>query len=172
MQQNVKGMTVLEAMVATIVLGVLLSIAVPAFHQQIQQSRLTATTNQLITAIHFARTEALRTGQRVVLCSSANQTACQTQADWHVGWIIFLDPAASGQPDGQPLRVHRFDDQTSITITGNQPVAQYISYTADGRAKLLSGALQMGTLQICGPTAGRALVLNSGGRVRNNAIDC
>ena len=172
MQQSVKGMTVLEVMITTVVLGVLLSIAAPAFKHQVQQSQLTAATNQLVTAIHYARAEALRTGQRVVLCSSANQTTCQPQADWHDGWIIFLDPAASGQPDGQPLRVHRFDNQASISITGNQPVAQYISYTADGRAKLLSGALQMGTLQICGPTAGRALVLNSGGRVRNNVIDC
>ncbi|HHQ69379.1 MAG TPA: prepilin-type N-terminal cleavage/methylation domain-containing protein [Halothiobacillaceae bacterium] len=165
------GFTVLEWMAAITILSIVLAVGIPSFNQQLEQSRLTAATNSLLTGIHFARTEALRIGQRVVICTSADQQTCQPQAAWHDGWIIFPDPTASGQPDGPLLRVHKASG-ANITITGNQPVANYISYTPDGRTKFLSGAMQMGTITLCGSNYGRQLVINHAGRVRTVRIEC
>jgi len=54
-----------------------------------------------------------------------------------------------------------------ITIVGNRPVADYVSYTSLGHARLPNGALQMGTFTVCssGLTALKVILGNSG-RVR------
>jgi type IV fimbrial biogenesis protein FimT len=56
-----------------------------------------------------------------------------------------------------------------ITISGNLPIADYVSYTAMGMARTRSGALQMGTFTVCSKGQ-KALhvVLAESGRVRIN----
>ncbi len=57
--------------------------------------------------------------------------------------------------------------RSNVTVTGNRPVADYVSFTNLGTARLLSGALQMGTMTVC-RRGQRAVdvVLVSTGRVR------
>ena len=52
-------------------------------------------------------------------------------------------------------------------IVGNAPVADYVSYTSLGFARLRTARLQMGTFSVCSPRQ-RALhvVLANSGRVR------
>ena len=54
-----------------------------------------------------------------------------------------------------------------ISVSGNRPVDDYVSYTGLGEARMLNGALQMGTFTVCSPGQ-RALhvVLANTGRVR------
>jgi archaellum component FlaG (FlaF/FlaG flagellin family) len=54
-----------------------------------------------------------------------------------------------------------------VYVHGNAPVANYVSFTALGHARMLNGALQMGTLQVClsGYDAIK-VVLANGGRAR------
>ena len=51
-----------------------------------------------------------------------------------------------------------------ITVQANHPVADYVSYTSLGHARLLSGALQMGTFVVCKPgqDALKVVLANSG----------
>jgi len=62
-----------------------------------------------------------------------------------------------------------------ITITANGPLDDYVSYTSIGHARMLNGALQMGTFTIC-KRGQRALhvVLANSGRVRTErtAVAC
>ena len=54
-----------------------------------------------------------------------------------------------------------------VTIRGNRPVADYVSYTAAGHARRFDGALQMGTFTVCRPgLRARKVVLASSGRTR------
>ena len=54
-----------------------------------------------------------------------------------------------------------------ITIEANRPLDDYVSYTSLGHARMLNGALQMGTFTVC-RSGQRELhvVLASSGRVR------
>jgi type IV fimbrial biogenesis protein FimT len=54
-----------------------------------------------------------------------------------------------------------------ITVTANRPVEDYVSYTNLGQARMLSGALQMGTFVVCrhGQNALHVVLANTG-RVR------
>jgi type IV fimbrial biogenesis protein FimT len=52
-------------------------------------------------------------------------------------------------------------------VRANRPLAEYVSYTGIGHARMLNGALQMGTFTVC-RSGHRALdvVLAGSGRVR------
>jgi len=52
-------------------------------------------------------------------------------------------------------------------VQANRPVGEYVSYTSIGHARMLNGALQMGTFTVC-RSGHRALnvVLAGSGRVR------
>ena len=54
-----------------------------------------------------------------------------------------------------------------ITMHGKRPVEDYVSYTSLGHARLLSGALQMGTFVSCkAGQNGLKVVLANSGRAR------
>ena len=50
----------------------------------------------------------------------------------------------------------------AITISANHPLDNYISYTTFGYARLLNGALQMGTFVVCKPGQKAGMVRHIG----------
>jgi len=94
--QSNKGFTVIELMVTIAVVAILLSVAVPSFWTFIQSNRVTAQANELVTALGFARSEAVKRGEIVSLCMSnqAEPPACATGGsdDWSGGWLAFVNP--------------------------------------------------------------------------------
>jgi hypothetical protein len=81
---------------------------------------------------------------------------------------LSVDENRSGQIDHDTIVLHSEGAaRDGITMHGNQPVEDYVSYTGLGHARLLSGALQMGTFVLCksGQDA-LNVVLSNGGRAR------
>ncbi len=68
---------------------------------------------------------------------------------------------------GEPLLGIEGPAPSGITIDANRPLDDYVSYTSLGHARMLNGALQMGTFTLCrsGQLALRVVLANSG-RVR------
>ena len=95
-KQLSKGFTIIELMVTIVVLAILLSVAVPSFWNVIQSNRVTAQANELVTALNFARSEAVKRGEIVSLCATnqADTPACATSGSdsWSDGWLVFLNP--------------------------------------------------------------------------------
>ena len=60
-----RGFTLLELMVTIAVLAILATVGVPSFRDLIQNNRVTTQTNELVSALSFARTEAVKRGQSV-----------------------------------------------------------------------------------------------------------
>ena len=60
-----RGFTLLELMVTVAVAAILATVAVPGFRDLIQNNRVTTQTNELVTALNFARTEAVKRGRPV-----------------------------------------------------------------------------------------------------------
>ena len=62
--------------------------------------------------------------------------------------------------------------RAGIAISGNRPVADYISFTSIGHARRHDGALQMGTFTVCRRGQGaQKVVLANSGRVRLDLTD-
>jgi type IV fimbrial biogenesis protein FimT len=84
------GFNLLELMVGITVLGVLLGIGVPSFNEMIRNNRLVEQTNSMVTALNYARSEALKRGIRVSACPGAG-SACSGATDWNAGVLVFTD---------------------------------------------------------------------------------
>jgi type IV fimbrial biogenesis protein FimT len=172
------GYTLLELMVTITIVGILMGVAVPSFTSVIDSNRLTTYANDLVTALNFARSEAIKRNLRVSLCKSTNRVSCATINNWSQGWIIFTDQNNNSTYDNSTeilLRVQANKTNTT-TMAGDTPVANYVSYIATGQSKLSTGAFQAGTIKICDERTGNVginIALNSTGRVSTqNKITC
>lgn len=91
---RISGLTLIELIVVIAVVAILTSVAVPNLRQFIQNSRTTASANQLVTAINLARSEAIKRGTEARVCASSDLTTCNS-SDWTDGWIV--DTGAGGE---------------------------------------------------------------------------
>ncbi len=80
------GFTLIELMVTISLLAVLLGIGVPSFQATIQGNRIATTANDMVAALHLARSEAVRRGVNMTLCPSNNQSTCS--GVWADGWVV------------------------------------------------------------------------------------
>ena len=94
------GFTLVELLITIVVVSILLAAGVPAFQSFIKNNRVTAQTNDLVTAIQLARSEALKRGTNAVVCASDDQATCTDDMDtWADGWIVFSDLEPNNAPD-------------------------------------------------------------------------
>lgn len=98
-----KGMTLIELMVAITIVAILAAIAIPSFRRLTAENRTIAATNDLVTALNVARSEALRRSQNTVVCTSSDQATCSGSANWTDGWIVFADRNRNDAVDANEL---------------------------------------------------------------------
>jgi type IV fimbrial biogenesis protein FimT len=157
---SVRGFTLLELLVALAIAGIVLGVGVPGLGSWIADQQLQERADALLRALDFARSEAIRRGARVDVCPAGG--ACPDgPRPWDGGWIVVSDAARAS--DAAPLTRER-PAPSGITVRGNRPVADYVSYTSAGQARRLDGALQMGTFTVCrsGHRARKVILANSG----------
>lgn len=95
------GFTLIELIVTISIATILVSIAVPNFTALIRSNQLTSGTNELVSSLILARSEALKRSNNVSLCASEDQVTC-SGTDFSTGWIVFVDCNAvpNGAIDG------------------------------------------------------------------------
>lgn len=180
------GFTLVEIMITLIIVSILLTVGVPSLQSFFQGNNLVAATNELLSAIHVARSEAIKLQTRVTICESSNGTSCTNPAnnDWEDGWIVFVDSnsdlagtgvACSAVGADCLLRSHGAITANQFTVAGLNPGGadiNSITFDARGIPRNPAGAWLSGTFSLCnldnsGNTIGsRAVVLNVSGRVR------
>lgn len=101
MKNRQAGVTLIELMTALGILGILAAIAVPSFREYTRNARVQAASNDLFTSLSLARSESLRRGQPVAVCSSIDGETCADSDNWATGFILFNDNGAiAGEIDG------------------------------------------------------------------------
>lgn len=162
------GISLLEVLVAVALAAVLALMGLPTWRDWVARQELALRAQVLASALSRARTEAIRRGFRFNVCKSVDGATCADDGDWSRGWILHVDPEATGHPWPEEPPV-AWDPPVAapISIDGNGPVDDYVSFVPTGEARRLSGALQMGTFTLCrsGLPAVR-VVLAATGRVR------
>jgi len=160
-----RGFTFIEIMIALVVFGLLTALALPSYRDWIAAQQLANHAHFVADTLDVARSEAIKHGYRVNLCKTRDRRQCTDEGGWEQGWLLFVDENRSGQVDDDTLVLHREGPAgNGITMHGNRPVEDYVSYTSLGHARLLSGALQMGTFVLCksGQNALKVVLANSG----------
>ncbi len=167
-RHRVDGATLIELLVALTIVGVVLSSTLPEWGAFLAERGQRDRADALMQTLLQARSEAIKRGTRVDVCPAAGNGCANPPAGWEAGWIIVADHARDGAA-GVPQAVIAREPAApaGITIRGNRPVADYVSYTSLGQARRVDGALQMGTFIVCRPgLSARKVVLASSGRVR------
>lgn len=89
--KRASGFTLIELIVTLAIVSVLILFAVPNFTETTGRNRLAAGANEILGALQFARTEALRRSGNVALGPVDG-------ADWGNGMVVYMD--ADGGADG------------------------------------------------------------------------
>ena len=88
------GFTLVELLLTLAILGVLVGLAAPSFGSAMRDVRRGATADALVGTLQLARSEAIKRAARVSVCAKAGaRGGCG--ADWHAGWIAFVDDGAT-----------------------------------------------------------------------------
>jgi type IV fimbrial biogenesis protein FimT len=160
--------TLVELMVALAIVGILLATAAPNTRAFLAAAELRERSEALMRSLSVARSEAIKRGTRVDICPSTDREHCAPSATWEAGWLTFVNESKSAQPaQASAILSRESPGRAAIAITGNRPIADYISFTSIGHARRHDGALQMGTFTVCrrGQDAQKIVLANSG-RVR------
>lgn len=150
------GFSLLELVVTVTVAAVVLALAAPNFRSFIQNNRVRAATEDFLTAVHVARTEAIKRGEPILLCRTGDpgaepgSLACRANEpggganqnkDWTPGWVMYAKPGYTGTggsggdydngTDGEPIAVGR-PAPSGVTIRANGAGNNWLAFFADG----------------------------------------
>jgi prepilin-type N-terminal cleavage/methylation domain-containing protein len=152
-----RGFTLIELMVALVVLGILLGIGIPSFNSVIESTNLRSVTHSLNTATQLARSEALDRRDDVVVCrANGALSACSFGADWSNGWIVAtLKPAGANYSTPGDVEVIRVWEAVNIVVSG---ASNGFRFNSSGRAPT------NGVIRIQNDNGCRDLSVNGSGR--------
>lgn len=162
-----RGFTLIELMVTISLVAILAAIAVPSFQTLILNNRMATQSNDFLSSLQLARSEAVKRGATVSLCKSANAASCTTAGTYAQGWIVFADTDSDSIVDAGEAVIQAYGPVAGgSTLTGSGTVANAITYTARGFTSLTADA----TVSLCPPSpaavAGRDIQITASGRAR------
>ena len=174
------GFTLIEMMVALVVLAVLLAVAAPGFYELIKNNRMLSEVYGLRAALNGARSEALAQRTVVTLCrhddaddKPCEGDECKCKGDgWNKGYIAFADADGNGEaddPNNPQVFVAKLIDADTLSITysrgdATDPKDHIVRFDSQGYAREFSGIFTF--CDIRGVTAARRLEVTPVGVVR------
>jgi type IV fimbrial biogenesis protein FimT len=109
--------------------------------------RMTTITNEFITALNVARSEAVKRNVKVSIRKSDNQSSTKNGTNWENGWDIFTDPDGDGifvdnkiaplceENEDCLLKTHQAL-LSGYSLRGNKFVADFVSYLPNGEINM------------------------------------
>jgi type IV fimbrial biogenesis protein FimT len=134
------GFTLIELITVTSIVAVLLAIGIPSFKYVTQANRSSSEINGLLGDLQFARAEAIREGQWVTVCPSADLANCTSTTAWQGGWIVFSDPANNGTVTANAILKVQRGFSGLDTLQSNNAVKK-VTFSRDGFAFGLPNAI-------------------------------
>jgi len=192
--KNNAGFTLIELMVTVSIAAILIGMAIPSFTDTIASNRLTANANEMVTALNFARSEAIKRGTQVTIARLSG-----TNKKWESGWQVFVDingdgilddtspstPCETNASTGSPTEdclLRNYDVlPNGYTLRSGNNFACWVAYTDDGANKGsgsdCSGGLSNDTFTLCDgagttSTARKIIIFNGRARVEKGATAC
>ncbi|WP_198411398.1 GspH/FimT family pseudopilin [Marinimicrobium alkaliphilum] len=174
-----RGFTLIELIVTLAVLAIVAGFAIPGFNSLIQSNRSVALAEDLLSAVNYARSEAVRRGQRVSLCASDNGTSCT--GDWVDGWIVVVDTATTDTANApvvaniDAVLRHWEGPGLNAAITVEQPAGtdrSFIRYTRTGTLARTGNARLQTSIANCASDRAHRIDIRQGGAVNRSRADC
>ena len=130
---NQAGLSLLEILVGTVLLGILASMVVPTMGEFISVYRLNAQTDRFVSALSSARAEAITNNTPVTVCATLDDGSCSGNPDdWANQWSVFYDcngnsriDAGAVCDDGSSEPVYVFDRDAEAEWAFNMADADF-----------------------------------------------
>lgn len=171
------GFNLVELVVVVIILGIVFAVGFPSFQYVTNSGRVSNPANELLATMQLARMEAIRRGQRTVICRSENPLdaapTCTTDSGNWGGWLAFVDTNNNGTFDAASdirLRVHNVNPPTVVVASALiSAESSRIIFRPDGLARTAAGGLLGARIRVCVPTTtpadnARDVVITAGSR--------
>ncbi|MBB5210923.1 GspH/FimT family pseudopilin [Microbulbifer hydrolyticus] len=168
------GLTLIELMITLAVLAIVVAIGIPSFNTMIQNNRSLALGEELAGALNYARSEAIKRGQRVTLCGTTDGAACN--GTWANNWIVVVDTAATDAAAAPVVAdaaaVLRFweapDSNATVTVTQGGSNTTFVRFTRQGTlGRSSQGAVTMNaSFSGCTSNAARAITVGVAGMLK------
>lgn len=155
--ETIRGVTLIELLIAIVVLAILIALATPSFLAMMNSNRLTSHANEIVASLQQARMEAIRRNTRITVCRTTDGATCAGVGAW-TAWLTVV------AANGEVLRSDRVKAPVQVT----SPLAS-ITFGADGLA-YNAGALVANDVTVCIPTTSplqnrRIVSMGSGSRI-------
>jgi len=85
-----RGLTLVECLVVVAIVALLAAISVPTLRDQLAAARARAAANQLYSMVQTARSQALLSGEEMMLCPSRQMDTEPSSCEGHFGEVIAL----------------------------------------------------------------------------------
>lgn len=163
-----RGFTLLDMLIAVIILALVLGIAIPGVTHAVARVRAVSARTALTAALIDAQRNATVLGRQVVVCAG-NDSGCSGGTDWSEGWIVFIDDDYDRQR-GPVERVVRRESRLprGVGLRGTVGRSRVV-YLPNG-----SNAGSNATFTLCdrrGPQDAERLILANGGRLRRDRAE-
>ncbi|MEE9358332.1 MAG: GspH/FimT family pseudopilin [Sedimenticolaceae bacterium] len=175
MQGSNSGFTLIELIITLAVAAVVLTLAAPALRDTLIRNRVATEINSLAATLNQGRSEAIKRGRSVTLCSSSNGTSCCSSSNgtscaknWQNGWILFEDSNADGtfdSSDETAIKVSSgFTSSDTLAYAASTATSSYVRFKSNGFSK------EAGSFKLCESGSAvkyaRALYISTTGRIR------
>jgi type IV fimbrial biogenesis protein FimT len=166
-----QGFTLVELMVVVAIMAVLAALAGPSFIGTIERYRVSAVSDQLVSALTLAQTEAIKRAGSVGLArlSGGDCPALATTQEWSCGWQVFIDTNNNGVVNAGEATIQQFRITNGVTVMNGLNSA---GTTVNRWGKMNNlGAMRfvISPESGIGSQATTTLCLSSGGRIRKLA---
>ena len=182
MQKRQAGFTLMELMVTLAVAGIVLGMAVPNFRSFMLNSRLTSAANDLIVALHAARTEAIKRQLPVAMCATddAGEAVPECSGGAYGQWVVWVDADNDWEPDNaanEPVLLRHMSIPDGVMVRVDSGETGIVKFRASGfAADAAGGQVPTSNVVICdsrgtaavsaGSSAARAVLITATGRAR------
>ncbi|WJW75089.1 GspH/FimT family pseudopilin [Thiohalobacter sp. IOR34] len=163
-----RGFTLIELMITIAIAAILLTVGVPSFRSIIQNNRITAQANELVTALNLGRSEAVKRGQTITVCASSTGSACT--GGWPDGWLVMTDANGNAALDGTDAVLRVWEGLTGgTTVSASDTALQF-----DRLGALIGGNPVTINISIpdCTGTELRNITISNTGRVSVQRTTC
>jgi type IV fimbrial biogenesis protein FimT len=158
-QRNENGFTMIELLITIAIIGILTAVALPSFREFIINQRIKTASFDLVSALTFTRSEAIKSNRQISLLPKAPFTLAYEE-----GWEVRED-------NSLPLRKDQ-SGYPALTITCAGTLCQAVIYTPDGRiVNNQSGTFEITSSTISNPNK-RCISVDSNGRVFSKRGGC
>jgi type IV fimbrial biogenesis protein FimT len=158
-RKRISGFTLVEVLTVITLVAVLMALGVPSYQYVTSANRISGEVNGMLGDLQYARSEAIKEGQTVTVCSSANPTApaptcAGGTTGWQSGWIVFTDVNGTGAVDSPLDTILRVQRAFSLGDTFNADNnMKFVTFNREGFALGLNNTVTV-TLHAAVPDNG------------------